>query len=156
MGGTLRFRELHGIDEDGALRKGARIEDLDGLRDHVDTSLSPSLKLSTREGDSYPRYEYLMGLYYGHDDEPYGGDPYFVDNVYPGDYGRTFADISEYTEPFVVLAAQSFPRLDELLHGIDRLPYVIYAANGEAEQREIDVPELPDFEAIATELVEGN
>lgn len=147
----LRFRELRGITDNGQLRDGARIEQYDALRDHIDDELSTSLKMDTREGHEYPRYEYLQGLYYGHNDKPVGSDPYFIDNVYPDDYARIFAGISEYTAPFVVLAARSFPRMDELLHGIERTPYVVYAEDGEAKKEEIDLGEFPDFEAVAAE-----
>lgn len=153
MGGTLRFRELRGISN-GESHRGARINDIDGLRDHVDGQLSESLALDTREGDEYPRYEYLRGLYYRRDDPPSGLDPYFIDNVYPGSYAEVFAGISEYTEPFVVLAAQSFPRLDELLDGVTRTPYLVHAADGEAERHEIEMPELPAFDGVVSDLLD--
>ena len=153
MGGMLHFRELHGI-RDSEPTRGVRILDIGGLREHVDENLSETLAFDTVDGNEYPRYEYLHGLYYQHHDKPIS-EPYFIDNVYPDTYDDLFAGLSEYTEPFVVLAAQSFPRLDELLEGTTRTPYLVYAANGEATQQAIELSNIPDLISEMKELAEG-
>lgn len=152
MGGTLRFTRLHRFNDDKRLLQGVKITDLDGLREHVESELSSSLSLATRTNDDeYPRYEYLYGLYYTHSEEPVGGETYFIDNVYPEMYDEVFAGISNYTERFVVLAAQSFPKLNELLVGVERTPYVIIAEDGTAIQEEIEIPTLPNMEEFVEE-----
>ena len=145
MGGTLRFSELRGKSGD-SLKRGVKILDRSALREHVDDQLSTSLDLNTSEGTEYPTYDYLHGLEYGHRDrDPF--EPFFIDNVYPDTYDDLFAGLSEYTGPFVVLAAQSFPRLDEMLEGTTSTPYLIYAKDGRAEQVEVELPDIPDLES---------
>jgi hypothetical protein len=129
MGGMLHFRESHGI-RDGEPTRGVRILDIDGLRDHVDENPSETLAFDTVDGTEYPRYEYLHGLYYQHHDKPIS-EPYFIDNVYPDTYDDLFAGISEYTEPFVVLAAQSF-----LFSTKDRYVFPSHHASGSSHPQE--------------------
>lgn len=137
MGGRLYFNELYGVSENGELSMYVRINDLESLEEEIKENFSNSITLSTKTGSEYPRYEYLRGLHYK-SDKPY--PPYFIDNLYPPDYRDLFSLIGKHTESFVVLAAERFPRIDEIfIEEMETEGYIFYVDGDEIERTTVEM-----------------
>lgn len=149
MGRTLEHTCLNGIGEN-SLHSGAKIIEYDKLRDAINTKLSSSLEMSTREGHEYPKFAYLKGLYYKQDKEPVRNGTYFIDNA--PQYEDYFELLARYTEPFVTVANKGFPQFADVVTDGRKFPmYFIYATENNVKIVERDDYVGSSLEEIATD-----
>lgn len=145
MGSSLQFSRLRGVNtENQSINDGTKITDPQSLED----TLPGTLVSHTRTGNGYPQYEYLLGCHHQSDEAPYRGELYFADNVSHKRAIRLFEDISEYTEPFLVIISNyGAPRVHQLITGARSMPdmYILYCNNGEHQELEVDNLEEWEF-----------
>ena len=149
MGRGLEHTCLNGIGKE-SLHSGAKIIEYDKLREAINTELSSSLAMSTREGNEYPKFAYLKGLYYKRDNEPVGNGTYFIDNA--PKYEDYFEFLAEYTEPFVTVANKGFPQFSNVVTDGRKYPmYFIYANKNNVMMTERNDYVGSSLEEIATD-----
>lgn len=153
MSNTLRFTPLHPLDAEhidtsrNSHCGGVQITDLEGLEDALPDVLVD--QMDTREyvdREEYPgrEWEFLLGFttWGADEDDPMGGADYHnVSNTGPEEMARTWATVSEYTEPFVVYQTRyngHWPHAAELDEAEGHI-YRVEAADGAVEMETLTV-----------------